>query len=388
MPERSYDIVAFGATGFTGGLVAEYLAERAPEGVRWAIAGRSEPKLRALAARLASRPRPPDGVVVADVGDEASLRSMAAATRVLATTVGPFEHHGELVLRACVKEGTDYLDITGEPLFVQRAIDRYDAEARERGLKIVSCCGFDSIPHDLGVLFTIDRLAPRGPVTIEGIVRSRGTISGGTWHSAIHAFSNAAEYARMRRQKRRAPEGGRRVRGLPPRVRYEREVGGWIAPLPTIDPEVVLRSARLLDEYGPDFAYGHYVCVKRLTTLAAGAAVVSGVVALAQIPPARALLLKVKDPGEGPSEEQRARAWFRVTFLAQSGDRRIVTEVSGGDPGYGETSKMLAESALCLALDRERTPALSGVITPAAAMGRPLIERLTRAGIAFRVVRG
>ncbi|HEY8431493.1 MAG TPA: saccharopine dehydrogenase, partial [Sandaracinaceae bacterium] len=315
-------------------------------------------------------------------------RSMAAATRVLATTVGPFEHHGELVLRACVKEGTDYLDITGEPLFVQRAIDRYDAEARERGLKIVSCCGFDSIPHDLGVLFTIDRLAPRGPVTIEGIVRSRGTISGGTWHSAIHAFSNAAEYARMRRQKRRAPEGGRRVRGLPPRVRYEREVGGWIAPLPTIDPEVVLRSARLLDEYGPDFAYGHYVCVKRLTTLAAGAAVVSGVVALAQIPPARALLLKVKDPGEGPSEEQRARAWFRVTFLAQSGDRRIVTEVSGGDPGYGETSKMLAESALCLALDRERTPALSGVITPAAAMGRPLIERLTRAGIAFRVVRG
>ena len=388
MLERSYDIVAFGATGFTGGLVAEYLAERAPEGVRWAIAGRSEPKLRALAARLASRPRPPDGVVVADVGDEASLRSMAAATRVLATTVGPFEHHGELVLRACVKEGTDYLDITGEPLFVQRAIDRYDAEARERGLKIVSCCGFDSIPHDLGVLFTIDRLAPRGPVTIEGIVRSRGTISGGTWHSAIHAFSNAAEYARMRRQKRRAPEGGRRVRGLPPRVRYEREVGGWIAPLPTIDPEVVLRSARLLDEYGPDFAYGHYVCVKRLTTLAAGAAVVSGVVALAQIPPARALLLKVKDPGEGPSEEQRARAWFRVTFLAQSGDRRIVTEVSGGDPGYGETSKMLAESALCLALDRERTPALSGVITPAAAMGRPLIERLTRAGIAFRVVRG
>ncbi|MCZ7680707.1 MAG: saccharopine dehydrogenase [Sandaracinaceae bacterium] len=286
-----------------------------------------------------------------------------------------------------MEEGTDYLDITGEPAFVDRTVERYHDEAERRGVKIVSCCGFDSIPHDLGVLFTIDQL-PRGvPMTVEGFVSSRGTFSGGTWHSAVRAFADARANLRSRKRAMRG-ESSRRVRGVRGRVRYEPEIGGWAAPLPTIDPQVVLRSARILEDYGPDFAYGHYVRVKKLPTLVAGAAFVGGVFALAQLPPTRALLLKVKDPGEGPSEEQRARAWFRVTFLAKAEGRTVVTEVSGGDPGYGETSKMLAESALCLAFERGRTPPHSGVITPAAAMGRPLIERLQRAGIAFRHLRG
>lgn len=384
--ERKYDIVIFGATGFTGGLTAEYLAEHAPRELTWAVAGRSEAKLRDVQQRLSSRACPPDGIVVADISDEASIRAMARSTRVLTTTVGPFDELGEPIVRACVEEGTDYLDITGEPQFVDRTIERYDAEARERGVKIVSCCGFDSIPHDLGVLFTVEQL-PRGvPLKIEGFVRSRGTFSGGTWHSAIRAFGQAREYARSRKKAPRQ-DGERRVRGVRPAVHYEKEIGAWACPLPTIDPQVVLRSARLLDEYGPDFTYGHYVRVKRLPTLVAGVAAVGTLFALAQLPPTRSLLLKVKDRGEGPSEEQRARSWFRVTFLARAGGRTLLTEVAGGDPGYTETSKMLAESALCLALERERTPELTGVITPAAAMGRPLIERLERAGITFRVLR-
>jgi len=384
--ERKYDIVIFGATGFTGGLTAEYLAEHAPRELTWAVAGRSEAKLRDVQQRLSSRACPPDSIVVADISDEASIRAMARSTRVLTTTVGPFDELGEPIVRACVEEGTDYLDITGEPQFVDRTIERYDAEARERGVKIVSCCGFDSIPHDLGVLFTVERL-PRGvPLKIEGFVRSRGTFSGGTWHSAIRAFGQAREYARSRKKAPRQ-DGERRVRGVRPAVHYEKEIGAWACPLPTIDPQVVLRSARLLDEYGPDFTYGHYVRVKRLPTLVAGVAAVGTLFALAQLPPTRSLLLKVKDRGEGPSEEQRARSWFRVTFLARAGGRTLLTEVAGGDPGYTETSKMLAESALCLALERERTPELTGVITPAAAMGRPLIERLERAGITFRVLR-
>src|SRR5690606_16892228 len=227
------------------------------------------------------------------------------------------------------------LDITGEPQFVDRTIERYDAEARERGVKIVSCCGFDSIPHDLGVLFTVEQL-PRGvPLKIEGFVRSRGTFSGGTWHSAIRAFGQAREYARSRKKAPRQ-DGERRVRGVRPAVHYEKEIGAWACPLPTIDPQVVLRSARLLDEYGPDFTYGHYVRVKRLPTLVAGVAAVGTLFALAQLPPTRSLLLKVKDRGEGPSEEQRARSWFRVTFLARAGGRTLLTEVAGGDPGYTE----------------------------------------------------
>ena len=394
--DRTYDVVIFGATGFTGGLTAAYLADSAPSEVRWALAGRSERKLRDIAAELAGRACPPAGVLVADVADEASLRAMAASTRVLATTVGPFDEYGEPVVRACAEAGTDYLDITGEPQFVDRTIERYDAKARETGAKIVSCCGFDSIPHDLGVLYTVDQLRQGGrpleaPVTIEGFVRSRGTFSGGTWHSAIRAFSQFREYTRSKRvpahHERHAGAGSRRVRGVRPTVHYEKEIGGWACPLPTIDPQVVLRSARMLDDYGPELSYGHYVRVKRLPTLVAGAAAVGSVFALAQLSPTRALLLKVKDPGQGPSEEERARAWFRVTFLARTNGRTLVTEVAGGDPGYTETSKMLAESALCLALERERTPDLTGVITPAAAMGRPLIERLERAGITFRVLR-
>lgn len=383
--ERQNRLVVFGATGFTGTLTAEYLADHAPADLSWAIAGRNESKLRELQGRLASRPSPPARIIIAHTDDEASIRAMVRSTHVLATTVGPFDRYGEPVVRACVEEGADYLDITGEPLFVRRMVARYDERARERGVKIVSCCGFDSIPHDLGVLFTVDRL-PRGvPITIDGFVSSRGTFSGGTLHSAIGAFAQVRAHARRGMQP--GPSGERRVRGARPKVYYENEIGAWACPLPTIDPEVVLRSARLLDEYGPDFTYGHYVRVKRLPTLVVGVAAVGALVALAQLPPTRAMLLRLKQPGEGPSEEERARSWFRVTFLARANGRTLVTEVSGGDPGYTETSKMLAESALCLALERERTPEHTGVITPAAALGRPLIQRLERAGITFRELR-
>jgi short subunit dehydrogenase-like uncharacterized protein len=387
---RDFDVVVYGATGFTGALTAEYLAKNAPRDLKWAIGGRSQRKLDEVRKKLEREPCPPSGVIIADVADDASMRAMTGKTRVLVTTVGPFDEHGEPVVRACVEEGTDYLDITGEPHFVDGTIERYHERAKERGIKVVSCCGFDSIPHDLGVLYTLDVLGAKDePITIEGFVSSKGTFSGGTWHSAIRAMSKFGEHRRERKNARRPPSNGaRKVRGVKPRVRYEKEIRGWACPLPTIDPQIVLRSARMMDEYGPDFRYGHYARVKRLPTLVAGAAAIGSVFALAQLPPTRELLLKVRDPGQGPSEEARAKAWFRVTFVAKAAGRTVVTEVAGGDPGYGETSKMLAESALTLALDRDKTSAHAGVITPAAAMGRPLLDRLVRAGITFRHVRG
>jgi short subunit dehydrogenase-like uncharacterized protein len=155
-------------------------------------------------------------------------------------------------------------------------------------------------------------------------------------------------------------------------------------PFPTIDPQTVLRSARALDRYGPDFSYSHYLVVKRLPTLVGLGAGAGTVVALAQLAPTRNLMLKLKDPGEGPSEAQRAKSWFRIRMVGEANGQRVVTEVSGGDPGYGETSKMLAEAAMCLAHDE--LPERSGQLTPAVAMGQPLIDRLQRAGIEFRVV--
>ncbi len=161
-------------------------------------------------------------------------------------------------------------------------------------------------------------------------------------------------------------------------------VGGWVVPFPTIDPQNVLRSAAGLERYGPDFTYSHYLVTKRLPVTVGLALGAGSAVALAQLPPTRKLMLKIKDPGEGPTPEQRAKAWFRVRFAGEGGGKRVLTEVSGGDPGYGETSKMLAESALCLAHDE--LPETAGQVTTAVAMGDALIDRLTSAGITFRVL--
>jgi short subunit dehydrogenase-like uncharacterized protein len=174
------------------------------------------------------------------------------------------------------------------------------------------------------------------------------------------------------------------VRGITGRPHDVPDAGGWVVPLPTIDPQTVLRSARALDRYGPDFSYEHYLVLKHVAIVGAFALGGGTLLALSQLGPTRDLLLKLKDPGDGPTPEQRAKAWFNIRFDAQGGGQRITTEVSGGDPGYGETSKMLAQSALCLA--RDELPQRSGQLTPAVAMGQALIDRLQRAGIAFRRV--
>jgi short subunit dehydrogenase-like uncharacterized protein len=212
--------------------------------------------------------------------------------------------------------------------------------------------------------------------------------SGGTFHSAVNGFASAREVLSTARERkaRESRPADRRVRGVRSAVRHDSAAGGWIVPLPTIDPQIVLRSARALDRYGPDFSYGHYMAIKRLPVAAGLLGGVGTLFALSQVPPARKLLLKLRGPGEGPSPERRAKSWFRVRFVGEGGGERVVTEVTGGDPGYDETAKMLAESALCLAHDD--LPATSGQVTTAVAMGDALIERLQRAGIAFRVVEG
>jgi saccharopine dehydrogenase (NAD+, L-glutamate forming) len=387
--DRPHDVVLFGATGFTGALTAEELVTRAPEGTKLALAGRNPDKLAALRDRLAERvpaaARMP--LLHADAEDAASLREVAESTHVVATTVGPYVHHGDPLVAACAAAGTDYADLTGEPEFVDRTYVRHHATAVASGARLVHACGFDSIPHDLGVQFTVEQLPEGVPLTVEGFVRAGGTFSAGTYHSAVTAFSRARHYAKVSVERRRLeprPEG-RRVRGLRGVPRREHVVDAWAVPFPTIDPQIVLRSARALERYGPDFSYGHYVAVKRLPVAVGGVAGVASLFALAQVPPARDVLLGRMRSGEGPDEEQRRKGWFAVRFAGRAeGGRRVVTEVTGGDPGYGETAKMLAESALCLASDD--LPPTAGQVTTAVAMGPALRERLQRAGIAFSVV--
>jgi short subunit dehydrogenase-like uncharacterized protein len=389
VPEsRDLDIVLFGATGFTGGLTADYLADHAPAGCRWALAGRSRDRLEAVRARLAEgRPWLADlPLLHADVDEPASLGAVAAASRVVVTTVGPYLRYGEPLVAACAEAGTDYADLTGEPEFVDRTYLRHHRRAVETGARIVHSCGFDSVPYDLGVRFTVLHLPEGVPLRVRGMLRAGGWLSGGTIASALEAMSRLPQMrqaASQRRMTEPRPQGRRvRASALPPH--YDSDARAWLLPLPTIDPQVVRRSAAALERYGPDFEYAHYAALRRLPRLAgavAGAAVLAGT---AQVPPLRRLVQRRFPQGEGPDEERRARSWFSVRFVGEGGGRRVRTEVSGGDPGYGETAKMLAESALCLAFDDN--PPTAGQVTTAAAMGENLTDRLVRAGITFALL--
>lgn len=404
--EGRLDLVLFGATGFTGGLTAEYLARRAAaegalgpgqEGpLRWAIAGRNREKLEALRRRLEEEVpgSPAPELLVASVDDGESLRAMTGACRVLLTTVGPYARFGEGVVAACVETGTHYADITGEPDFVSTLRDRYDAGAREKGLRLVSCCGFDSIPHDLGALLAVRQLPADQSIDLRGFVRAKGGMSGGTWRSAVNAMAETPIFGKKKakrpsRSRSEGPrsEGERKVRRGPQKPYREQLLGEWVMPLPTIDPQVVRRSARVLPEYGPDFRYGHFLRIGSLPRMAMVSGTIGSVFALSKVPPARKWLLSLKDSGDGPTEEERARSRFSVTFLGRAGDgSRTVVKVRGGDPGYDETAKMLAETGFSLAFDEDRLPQQAGTLTPAVALGDCLLERLREAGLVFEVV--
>jgi short subunit dehydrogenase-like uncharacterized protein len=382
--QRDLDIVVFGATGYTGALTAGYLATHASPGTRWAVAGRNQAKLDALAGRLGGAVP----TLTADTGDPASLRRLAESARVVISTVGPYIRYGEGLVAACAEAGTDYVDLTGEPEFVDLMYVRHHATAVRTGARLVHSCGFDSIPHDLGAYFTVKQLPEGVPLRVDGYVSSNARFSGGTYHSAINAFARGRQTLAAGKQRRAREQrpAGRKIRAAKAGLERKPELGGWAVPLPTIDGPVVRRSAAALERYGPEFTYGHHLLAKHLATVGALAGGVGAVALLAPLPPARKLLLKAKTPGEGPSEAERARSWFRVAFLGEGGGERVMTEVSGGDPGYTETSKMLAESGLCLAFDE--LPETAGQVTTATAMGDMLLTRLQNAGIAFRVIDG
>lgn len=381
----SVDIALLGATGFTGGLTADYLGTHLPAGATWAIAGRNLAKLEAVADRIDGLGGVRPEIISAETGNADSLAALARSTRVLITTVGPYVQLGEPAVKAAAEAGIAYVDLTGEPEFVDEMWLKYHDVAQQTGARLIHACGFDSIPYDLGVLYTVEQLPEGVPIDVKGYIRAGGTASGGTYHSAIGAFSRIRQSARTaaERKKLEPRPDGRRIRGG---GKLGRGAGGqgWALPLPTIDPQIVLRSARSLDRYGPEFSYSHFAQFKKLPMLAA--TLVGGGVLLAgaQLPPTRALLLKLKSQGDGPDDEKRAKSWFTLRIVGEAGGRTVTTEVSGGDPGYTETAKMLSESALCLAFDD--LPVVSGQTTTAVAMGDALIARLQHAGITFRTL--
>jgi short subunit dehydrogenase-like uncharacterized protein len=387
---RVHDVVIYGATGFTGGLVAAYFAEHVSlDRTPWAIAGRSREKLVALRERLAHKnpacARVP--IVIARSDDKGSLAALAKNARVVLSTVGPFAVHGERLFASCAEHGTDYVDSTGEFSFVRTMRARYGERARQSGAIMVSCCGVDSIPTDLGLFYTVKQLAARspgdGPLAVEGLFETRARPSGGTWNSLLSVMGELREAPPLVPPPR-APDG-RRVSRVEGKFHRDREFG-WLLPFSTIDPEIALHSAAAQPGYGSDFSYAHYLVMRSLPRALGLGLGLGAVVLVAQADLGRKLLGRALSSGEGPSEAERAKSWFKLRFRAQRGDFRLETEVRGGDPGYDETAKMLSESALCLAVDRARLPAQRGVLTPACAFGEVLLGRLSRAGLVFETV--
>ena len=379
---RDLDIVLLGATGFTGGLIAAYLAGQAPSSVRIGLAGRTTAKLEAVRDRTGGDPE----LITVDATDAAALRRLTSRTRVLITTVGPYVVHGDPVVAACADTGTDYLDLTGEPEFVDLTFLKHHARAVATGARLIHACGFDSVPHDLGTQFTVDQLPEGAPISVRGYVRMQGTFSGGTAASALEIMGRMGQgraVHKIRLEVEPEPEG-RTVTIDTGKVGRDPGTGWWVAPMPTIDPLIVAESARQLPRYGPDFHYSHNWAGTSPLALAGLLGGVGVLAAAAQVPAARRGLGRLRPPGSGPTPEQRDAAWFAVRFVGEGGGATITTEVAGGDPGYSETSKMISEAALALALDD--LPVTAGQVTTASALGPALRTRLQAAGITFTVL--
>jgi short subunit dehydrogenase-like uncharacterized protein len=373
------DIVVFGATGFVGRLVAGYLAGHAPQHLTIALAGRSREKLERVNHEL-GRDWP---LVVADSSDPASLDAMTRDAKVIATTVGPYRRGGIELVDACIANRADYVDLTGEILFVHDSLSRHD-RARQNNVRIVHSTGFDSIPSDLGVLLLHDALGELEETTLV-VAAMRGGFSGGT----LASMKGQIDEATADKDKRRLVFDPYLLGGDGPRTRDLGRVArhkqlGWIGPfvMATYNTRIVRRSHSLLD-YGPRFSYREVQRYRDPVTalgLTAGLGALAGGLAFA---PTRKVLDKVlPQPGEGPSEKSRRSGFFRMEI--HSGAHRA-TVAAKGDPGYAATAVMMGESALTLVLERPRLPAHTGVLTPATALGVPLIERLRAAGMTFQV---
>ncbi|AMN48619.1 saccharopine dehydrogenase NADP-binding domain-containing protein [Psychrobacter sp. P2G3] len=421
--KRAYAVVLYGATSFVGQITAHYLAQfladkdnqNGPdsEPVTWAIAGRDQDKLEKLqtelcAAQKGGKAEAKVDIIVANSNDDASLDEMTKQTQVIISTVGPYLKYGEPLIKSCTKNGTDYVDLTGEAIFIKDMMDKYQDDAKKSGARIVNSCGFDSIPSDLGVYFTQrqaeEKFDESCTVINMRVKAAKGGLSGGTIASMATIFEEVGQNKSRRKQVANPyllndDEDAPNVRqDNVSKPEYDDEHARWLAPfvMASINTRIVHRSNQLLDyEYGRDFKYDEAMWMKdgvKGKLMSYGMSIgLLGFATAMMIKPSRELLSKHVLPksGSGPSKEEQENGYFDIRFFGKNAKNDTInTKVTGDkDPGYGSTSRMLAQSALCLAQDIDKNDVEGGFWTPASAMGDKLLTRLeTHAGLSFDVV--
>ena len=406
--DSQFDLVVFGATGFVGSILCQYLIDcvGTQGDVTWAAAGRSKAKLDKLVTTLGSKAIDLP-LVTADVTDDASLRALCEQTRVIVSTVGPYALYGEPLVKVCAETGTDYCDLTGEPQWIRLMLETYGALAKQSGARIVHCCGFDSIPSDLGVYYLQRQAQQRfGQPCVQVKMRVKGAqggVSGGTIASGVNAVKEVVANPSLRQELENpyslCPEGDPAAH--PPTqmpVQYDENFQSWIAPfvMADVNTRIVLRSNALLGyAYSPEFQYDEAILTDQelkgwMTAQAVKVGLVSFVLATA-FQPTRWLLENWIRPksGEGPSAEAQAQGYFDLRFWGKTAaGESIQVKVTGDrDPGYGSTAKMLGQAGICLAKDFPKSEKPGGFWTPSALFGEVLIERLVHyAGLTFEVL--
>ena len=390
---RELDLILFGATGFTGRLVADYLKRSAEPGVRWAIAGRNREKLEALGLGVP--------IVVGDALDPAAVRAMASRTTAVCTTVGPFARYGSELVAACADAGTHYCDLTGEVQWMRRMIDAHHERAKQTGARIVHTCGFDSIPSDIGTWATQQAFIEQFGYPARKVTALYGEQSGGLSGGTVASGLETAREAGADRQVRALlgnpygldpdPQAQRPAAPDSMSIGWERHLKMFTVPfiMAAVNTRVVRRGHALAGfPWGPDFVYREVMSTPGSVGgafRAMGTTAVLGALMLAMSRPSlrNQIARRAPKPGEGPSAEVRERGHWKVRLVAEGeqGDVLIYIVSDRGDPGYASTSRMLGEAALCLARDPLSSP--GGVQTPSVAMAQPLLDRLRRAGLVF-----
>jgi len=409
MRQQAYHFVVFGATSFVGQILTRYLHQRHGIGgeVKWAIAGRSTAKLDQVRQSLGAEGRRLP-MIVCDAADETALRELCQTTRVVVSTVGPYALYGSALVKACAETGTDYCDLTGEVQWIRRMIEAHEAAARQSGARIVHCCGFDSIPSDLGVHFLQGEARRRYGVPAQRvklrIKAMRGGVSGGTVASMMNLMKEIGEDPGLRKvlgdpYAVTPPSASSRPRQPDVKfAQYDEDARSWVAPfvMAAINTRIVHRSNGLSGEaYGADFRYDEAMMtgpgLKGRAVALGITAGLGGFVLAAALKPTRRLLERhvVPKPGEGPSPDAQEKGFYDLRFLGRTaaGDTLSCKVTGDRDPGYGSTAKMLGEAVACLALDVPREALAGGFWTPATAMGDRLIARLqAHAGLRFETL--